>query len=255
MFAVFPFMRVPFINGLTQVAFNVDNDSNFSQTQPSLSKPINAQPTANDNASFTATFQKFSQAKPITQYAQYQWESVEKYQVDWLINQFNRWFADKNTQLVRGDDEPEYFAPTLDTPAKIVFAHGFFASSLHEISHWCVAGKQRRQLNDFGYWYAPDGRNAQQQQAFEQVEIKPQAIECLLTLSCGKRFRVSQDNLSADFDTQASHFAEDVCQQALSYWQTGEKLPTDAKRLLRYLQPLCPFPVTATEICQNFFKR
>ncbi len=39
----------------------------------------------------------------------------------------------------------------------------FFASALHEISHWCVAGKARREQVDFGYWYCPDGRDAMTQ--------------------------------------------------------------------------------------------
>ena len=182
------------------------------------------------------------------------WQYNEKLQVEWLIQQFNRWFAHHDTILVKGEHEPEYFAKTATEPAKIVFAHGFFASSLHEISHWCVAGKRRRQLHDFGYWYAPDGRSEQQQQAFEQVEIKPQAIECLLTLMCGKRFRVSQDNLFADFDTSKSSFANDVERQALHFWQTGEKLPSDAKLLLKHLQILRPLPLSAAEIAKNFYQ-
>lgn len=180
------------------------------------------------------------------------WFYNEKYQVDWLIFQFNQWFKAKNTELVRGDYEPEYFAPTEREPAKIVFAHGFFASCLHEISHWCVAGNKRRQLNDFGYWYAPDGRSEQQQQQFEQVEIIPQAIECLLSLSCGKRFLVSQDNLFADFDTSNSTFADDVAKQAIKFFSTGEKLPSDAKFLIAQLQKLRPFPLTLGEIERNF---
>ncbi|PAW13612.1 elongation factor P hydroxylase, partial [Klebsiella pneumoniae] len=28
---------------------------------------------------------------------------------------------------------------------RIVFAHGFCQSPVHEISHWCVAGKARRE--------------------------------------------------------------------------------------------------------------
>ncbi|ELA09553.1 hypothetical protein MOMA_04085 [Moraxella macacae 0408225] len=182
------------------------------------------------------------------------WFYSEKYQVDWLIFQFNQWFQAKNTKLVRGNNEPEYFAPTEHEPAKIVFAHGFFASCLHEISHWCVAGKQRRKLNDFGYWYAPDGRNQQQQKQFEQVEIIPQAIECLLTLSCGKRFLVSQDNLSASFDTSNSTFADDVAKQAIKFFVTGEKLPSDAKFLISQLQKLRPFALTLHEIKRNFAK-
>lgn len=182
-----------------------------------------------------------------------QWQAVEPLQVDWLIAQFNQWFSDKRTILVRGAHEPEYFAPTDTAPAQIVFAHGFFASALHEISHWCVAGRKRRTLNDFGYWYAPDGRNAAEQSAFEQVEIVPQSIECLLTLMCGKRFRVSQDNLFADFDTCASTFAKDVAAKALQFWLTRDQLPTDAKTLLAQLRVLRPLPLTACEVAKNFF--
>lgn len=182
----------------------------------------------------------------------YHWLAVEPLQVDWLIAKFNQYFAAKNTILVRGNDEPEYFAATDDKPAQIVFAHGFFASALHEISHWCVAGKRRRLLDDFGYWYAPDGRNAAQQQAFEKVEIVPQAIECLLTLSCNKNFRVSVDNLTADFDINNRIFANNVATQALAFWTTGHKLPTDAKDLLNLLRPLRPLPLSNFVIQKNF---
>ncbi|MGP4847550.1 elongation factor P hydroxylase, partial [Marinobacter sp. 1Y8] len=109
----------------------------------------------------------------------------ERLATDWLIQLFNTLFANQQIILVRSDGEPEYFPAKNNEPARIEFAHGFFASALHEISHWCVAGDARRQLSDFGYWYAPDGRSAAQQQAFERVEIKPQALECLFTLACG----------------------------------------------------------------------
>ncbi len=39
--------------------------------------------------------------------------------------------------------------------------------------HWCIAGKARRNRVDFGYWYCPDGRDAQTQSQFEDVEVKP----------------------------------------------------------------------------------
>lgn len=165
--------------------------------------------------------------------------SYEQSLTAWLIELFNAIFAPQNTVLVRGDNEPEYFPATQDHPARIVFAHGFFASALHEISHWCIAGRQRRQLPDYGYWYAADGRNQAQQQAFEQVEIKPQAIECLFTLACQRSFRVSQDNLFADFDTSQSTFAQDVFEQALHYTHHPSTLPRDAQRLLALLLTIC----------------
>lgn len=232
MLAIFAFVVVPFVSCLTRLPITGEDAVTIERL------PYHAQSSCH-----------------ALNFANYPWQAVEPLQVDWLIAQFNRWFYDKNTTLVRGQHEPEYFAPTDTDPAKIVFAHGFFASSLHEISHWCVAGKRRRQQNDFGYWYAPDGRSAEQQQAFEQVEIVPQAIECLLTLMCARRFRVSQDNLFADFDTSASTFAEDVSAQAQAFWLTGEKLPTDAKTLLRELQVLRPFPLTACEIGKNFYQK
>lgn len=162
----------------------------------------------------------------------------------WLIHLFNSMFAKTNmdgvpTILVRGDGEPEYFASRDGNPARIEFAHGFFASALHEISHWCVAGKKRRQLDDFGYWYVADGRDEATQKLFEQVEIKPQAIECLLNLALSRYFYVSQDNLNADFDTSNSTFANDVYLQAYDFLQNPQFLSKDAKRLIWLFLDLC----------------
>ena len=163
----------------------------------------------------------------------------EKAATDWLISLFNTLFADQEVILVRGAGEPEYFPAKDNQPARIEFAHGFFQSALHEISHWSLTGSERRSLSDFGYWYAPDGRTAAQQQAFERVEIKPQALECLFSLACGRNFQVSQDNLFADFDTSASTFAYDVYQQAKAYIAEPHTLPRDAKTLLQALLTIC----------------
>ncbi len=133
------------------------------------------------------------------------WENLctEAEQVDWLILHFNRWFSHLNVNLVKGDFEPEYFPAIDSTPARIQFAHGFFNSALHEISHWSIAGDQRRLLPDLGYWYAPDGRTAEQQALFEQVEIKPQAIEWMFAKAFGRKFRVSLDNLTGEANYRA----------------------------------------------------
>lgn len=140
-----------------------------------------------------------------------------------LIRLFNGLFADSeyNTRLVRGDDEPIYLPaghPYFHN--RIIFAHGFFASALHEISHWCVAGKARHQLEDFGYWYQPDGRTAAQQAAFEQVEVKPQALEWILSRACGAPFRISVDNLSGE-TTDTGPFKRAVYEQVKRYLQQG----------------------------------
>ncbi|WP_232525233.1 elongation factor P hydroxylase [Motilimonas pumila] len=115
-----------------------------------------------------------------------------------LIRIFNDCFlASHNTMLVAGESEPIYLPADGDCKVhRIIFAHGFFTSALHEIAHWCVAGPQRRLIEDYGYWYAPDGRDAEQQKAFESVEVRPQAYEWILSQSCGLGFNVSADNLS-----------------------------------------------------------
>lgn len=159
-------------------------------------------------------------------------QNNEELATSWLITIFNTLFAYQHVTLVRGKHEPEYFPASEYQPARIQFAHGFLSSALHEISHWCIAGSQRRRLIDFGYWYTPDGRDASQQHQFEHLEIKPQALECLFTLACDKPFQVSQDNLFANFDTSGSTFATDVYQQAISYINSPQRLPRDAKILL-----------------------
>ncbi|OTG64828.1 elongation factor P hydroxylase [Acinetobacter silvestris] len=159
---------------------------------------------------------------------------TEVQQVDWLILHFNLWFSHLNVTLVRGDFEPEYFPATKTAPARIQFAHGFLNSALHEISHWSIAGESRRTLPDLGYWYAPDGRTAEQQSLFEQVEIKPQAIEWLFSIALGRKFRVSLDNLTGDAG-DSSIFKDHVYAQVQQFFSGETKLPRDAKRFIEYL--------------------
>ncbi len=161
------------------------------------------------------------------------WASLqtEVQQVDWLILHFNHWFSHLNVSLVKGDFEPEYFPATEDAPARIQFAHGFFNSALHEISHWTIAGEKRRLLPDLGYWYAPDGRSAEQQALFEQVEIKPQAIEWMFAQAFGRKFRVSLDNLTGD-GGDGSTFKDNVYAQVQRYFSGEAKLPRDAAHFI-----------------------
>ena len=158
----------------------------------------------------------------------------EATQVAWLIAQFNAVFADQHTILAHSPDEPEYLPAREQQPAQILFAHGFFASALHEISHWCIAGAKRRKLPDLGYWYAPDGRSHEQQQLFEQVEVKPQALEWLLTVACGRLFRVSLDNLNGDAGN-GEGFKDAVYQRLQALLNGSAPIPADAQRLLQVL--------------------
>lgn len=104
-------------------------------------------------------------------------------------------FHEFATVLEGGADEPVYLP---GNPHRICYTRDYFRSALHEIAHWCVAGPARRLQEDYGYWYAPDGRDAAQQAEFLAVEVLPQAYEALFSAACGHDFRVSLDNLSGD---------------------------------------------------------
>lgn len=123
--------------------------------------------------------------------------------------------------MIRGEDEPMYLpAQGERSYHAIFFAHGYFSSALHECSHWLIAGDVRRQMVDFGYWYVPDGRNTEQQALFQKVEVKPQAMEWLLSRAANYRFRISNDNLNGTpSDTDA--FKQAVYEQVQRYCQTG----------------------------------
>lgn len=157
-----------------------------------------------------------------------------------LIQIFAEQFAcSENTRLVKGDDEPIYLPADANVEYhRIIFAHGFYASALHEISHWCIAGKERRLLEDFGYWYAPDGRDSQLQAKFESVEIKPQAIEWAFCVASNFKFNVSADNLNGA-EVDRFSFQQKVQQQALQYLQQG--FPIRAQQfidaLIAFYQP------------------
>ncbi|MGF1714571.1 elongation factor P hydroxylase [Photobacterium chitinilyticum] len=140
-----------------------------------------------------------------------------------LISIFNRTFLNSyNTELLLGGDEPIYL-PASEGYKKhrIIFARGYFASALHEIAHWCIAGPKRRLLEDYGYWYESDGRTADVQAEFEKVEIKPQAVEWILSASCGFRFQVSCDNLSGNCEPDRVGFTNKVREQVLIYLEQG----------------------------------
>lgn len=159
-----------------------------------------------------------------------------------LIELFNQTFIPlRNTQLVCCEDEPIYRPADPGNNQlhhRIIFAHGFFASALHEIAHWCIAGHKRRLLEDFGYWYQPDGRSPEQQAEFEKVEVKPQALEWIFAMSAGFPFVFSADNLSGNVGP-SENFQQNVLNQVQIYLTQG--LPEDAQIwsqiLLKHYQP------------------
>ncbi|MCF6345572.1 MAG: elongation factor P hydroxylase [Thiomicrorhabdus sp.] len=167
-------------------------------------------------------------------------------EVNTLITLFNNAFKIRHqTVLVCCEKEPIYRPADANHPYhRIIFAHGFFASALHEIAHWCVAGKKRRLLEDFGYWYIPDGRTAKQQANFEKVEVKPQALEWIFSISANTTFHFSADNLANG--CQASNdFQQAVLAQVQHYLTHG--LPKRAQQwsneLVKQFRPNHPLSI------------
>ena len=133
-------------------------------------------------------------------------------------------YKDYQTLLMGGADEPLYSpaASSLE-PHRLFYRADYFASALHEIAHWCIAGTQRRQQEDWGYWYCPDGRSPAQQRAFEAVEVKPQAVEWMLSVAAAAPFRISSDNLlgMASNSEEGSDFSQAVAAQVQCYRRTA----------------------------------
>lgn len=151
---------------------------------------------------------------------------------DDLIELFNTLFlvAD-NCELVRGGDEPLYQpARASGEHHQLQFAHGFFASALHEIAHWCIAGQRRRQLVDFGYWYE-SSRNQCRQAEFERLEAMPQGLEWILSDAARFVFHPSADNL--DLPHNPEPFLQQVTRARQQWLKTG--LPAPAIKFRRAL--------------------
>ncbi|MGB1199758.1 MAG: elongation factor P hydroxylase [Thalassotalea sp.] len=174
-----------------------------------------------------------------------------------LITLFEQTFFNLyNTKLVKGEDEPLYSpANEVCNYHQIIFAHGYYSSALHEISHWCVAGQARRLLEDFGYWYLPDGRTQEQQKNFEHVEIKPQAIEWAFCVAANKPFNVSADNLNgSEADTTA--FRLKVYQQVERYLTQGfpERASQFISALAQHYQVSLPLALSQFELDPELYQ-
>lgn len=148
----------------------------------------------------------------------------------------NEFAATFNTRLLGGASEPLYQPATTQNPFHIIhFTHDYFASALHEVAHWCIAGEHRRTLVDYGYWYEPDGRTPQQQNQFEKVECKPQALEWMFCQAAQFPFRISVDNLAGNIQVSGD-FKQAILQQAKRFCAQ----PLN-KRAHRFAQSLANF--------------
>ena len=126
------------------------------------------------------------------------------------------------TRLEGGAPEPLYLPSSepSSSPHRVLYREDFFASALHEVAHWCLAGSARRRLEDYGYWYAADGRTPIQQAEFERVEAKPQAIEWILSDACAFDFHLSADNLEGSVGPSA-RFEDAVLREKNRYHDRG----------------------------------
>lgn len=102
------------------------------------------------------------------------------------------------TLLVGGAEEPLYLPERGRQPAIIRYTRDYAQSALHEIAHWCLAGRQRRRVVDYGLWYQPPPRSVADQARFYHAEVPVQALEMLLSEACGRAFHFSADNPGAD---------------------------------------------------------
>lgn len=158
---------------------------------------------------------------------------------DDLITLFFQCFAkDYRCILVPGAEQPLYLpASTESLHHQIFFTRDYFASALHEVSHWCLAGDSRRKRKDYGYWYTPEPRTLEEQLAFFQAEIKPQATEWLFSACAGSKFRVSIDNFDCDISEHITAFKDSVYTQVVSdLTNLSSRVEQFAKALSYYYQ-------------------
>ena len=139
-----------------------------------------------------------------------------------IISIFNLCFEHSHNTVLQHADGPDplYVPAAGASPARVQFAHGFFSSALHEVSHWCIAGEQRRLLPDYGYWYKPSNRTPEEQRAFCVFEAKNQGLEWIFSSAAGMEFHVSLDNL-AESRPASLRFAEQVASAARRFITDG----------------------------------
>ena len=147
------------------------------------------------------------------------------------------------TRVETGASEPYYRAWQRSpcereiTPAILYSRDDYPASVLHEAAHWTRAGLARRCIDDFGYWYHPEGRTESEQQAFYEVERIPQALECLFSRAAGLSFKPSYDDFSQEPASARARadFARSVEATVSSMLSGGTKIPHRARLFINAL--------------------
>ena len=161
-----------------------------------------------------------------------------------VVMAFDQEFADEFATRLQGGAAEPYYQVLTDGSAVIYFRDDFVASALHEVAHWCLAGRKRRQQDDYGYWYDAK-RDIEAQRRFEAVEVKPQALEWIFSAVIHRPFRVSVDNLDLpDYDTEP--FQAEVKRTARE--MLVNRLVPRAQRFAVALNSLVAAPSTWCEI-------
>ena len=183
--------------------------------------------------------------------------SVLKHKVQLSLEEiifiFNDTFSSKyNIILKGGADEPIYLPANPDCKTnKLIFRDNYIASALHEIAHWCLAGDERRKMIDYGYWYNSDGRSNIEQKIFEEVEIKPQALEWMFSIATNNIFNISIDNLDGDKEP-SWYFLKSISDQA-HHWCI-ESFPNRALMFVNALvcnTGISPFDSSLYKFCSE----
>jgi elongation factor P hydroxylase len=143
-----------------------------------------------------------------------------------VVDLFNKLFSDRYRTILSGGAQEPFYRFRPEGTSVIYFREDYLSSAMHEVAHWCIAGKRRRACDDYGYWYQTD-RDRAAQVAFEQFECRPQALEWIFSVAAGCPFRVSQDNFDARA-TEPDSFRHQVRAATLNYLCNG--IPDRADR-------------------------
>ncbi len=92
---------------------------------------------------------------------------------------------------------------------------------------------------------ARTGATPQTQGQFEEVEVKPQALEWLFCVAAGFPFNVSCDNLEGDCEPDRIVFQRRVHAQVMALLEQG--IPTRPARFIQALQSFYNTPPLAAE--------
>lgn len=147
---------------------------------------------------------------------------------------FEGLFHESHRICLRGGAAEPLYLPAGEGRAfnELFHTRDYAASALHEIAHWCLARPEQLLQKDWGHWYQPDGRTAEQQRIFERAEARVQALEWILCVAAGLRFRPSTDNLSGEVTDDAPFHAA-IYMRTLRYCREG--LPERAAMLVKAL--------------------